>query len=91
MQPISAARRVTLRGNRSSVATVRPRARRLGKRSKQVVTRVHEAAAARGRRSDSNMNRLRRSDVCLRTSQHTDVLRYLLGEKPTLHTLEENN
>ncbi len=27
------------------------------------------------------MNRLRRSDVCLRIPQHTDVLRYLLEEK----------
>ena len=39
----------------------------------QVVTRVHGGAAAMRSRSDSNMNRLRRSDECLRTSQHTDV------------------
>ena len=86
------------------MATVRPRARRLDRRSEQVVTRGHEAAAAigvsklgdffvskcskiiaaaaRGRRSDSSMNRLRRSDVCWRISQHTDVLRYLLEENP---------
>ena len=34
--------------------------------------------------SDSNMNRLRRSDECLRTSQHTDVLRCLFEEKGRL-------
>ena len=51
-------------------------------------------------RSDSNMNRRRRSDECLRTSQHTDVLRCLFEEKgrladdpllisPTLHSLRQ--
>ena len=71
--------------------SIRPRARGLGKRGMQVVTRVHGGAAAMRSRSDLNMNRLRRSDECLRTSQHTDVLRCLIKKtKNTLHTLEKN-
>ena len=69
MQPISAARRGKLR----------PRAR--ADEAGKVATRVHGAAAARSRRSDSNMNRLRCSGECLRTPQHTDVPRCLRNRK----------
>ena len=86
MQPISAARRVTQASHTKCMASDaharvhEDREDEPCKLSSACAEQRQRAEATRWRRSDSNMNRLRRSDECLRTSQLTDVPRCLLEE-----------